>query len=290
MPAKRYYSEEDFERGVTLAQLKRVGRERRQAYVTDWFGRNFEDPAQNTPYNSREGGYLYVMGGPYDALEEIEQEFDSVIAFDELEGIAAELTADGTVDWAPGPEHPDIRRAHHPEEPEDEPAPSALDLDDLISQLESGAATRFGSEDEQHERAQLIERITALENEIERLRPTHGGIGHNQPPTDHVDSEAAPSSSLSDELANELNAAAASAKVELAKPEPEALTVAKSVSWLRRSLEFLSKSAVDGAAKEVGKNALLIVAVPLGTSLAAKILEVISAAIHWLGTVITPFF
>jgi hypothetical protein len=39
--------------------------------IVDWFHSNFEDPAQNTPYEGAEGGYQFIWGGPYDAREEI---------------------------------------------------------------------------------------------------------------------------------------------------------------------------------------------------------------------------
>jgi hypothetical protein len=32
--------------------------------IMNWFDENFEDPAESTPYDSREGGYLYINGGP----------------------------------------------------------------------------------------------------------------------------------------------------------------------------------------------------------------------------------
>ncbi len=72
---QRYYSDEDIERGVTRSELKRMGRERQKEYIRHWFHSNFEDPAQETPYNSREGGYLYIWGGPYNAHDELYGEF-----------------------------------------------------------------------------------------------------------------------------------------------------------------------------------------------------------------------
>ena len=33
-------------------------------YLVDWFHYFYEDPANETPYNGREGGYLYIKGGP----------------------------------------------------------------------------------------------------------------------------------------------------------------------------------------------------------------------------------
>lgn len=41
-----------------------------------WFFERYEDPANGVPYDGGEGGYQYVMGGPYDASEELQEEFD----------------------------------------------------------------------------------------------------------------------------------------------------------------------------------------------------------------------
>jgi hypothetical protein len=59
---RRYFSDDDFEVGVTPSSLKRLGKAKQRAYILHWFGRNFEDPAQETPYH--EGEYHYVWGGP----------------------------------------------------------------------------------------------------------------------------------------------------------------------------------------------------------------------------------
>src|ERR1019366_5514473 len=76
---RRYYSEDDCERGITPSQLKRAGRARQKEYMRYWFYRNFEDPANETPYNSEEGGYLFIWGGPYDAREELYAEFEKLV-------------------------------------------------------------------------------------------------------------------------------------------------------------------------------------------------------------------
>ena len=68
MPKRtRYFSEDDFEHGVTPSRLKRLGKAKQRKYMLYWFRERFEDPVEETPYNSREGGYLYIWGGPYDA-------------------------------------------------------------------------------------------------------------------------------------------------------------------------------------------------------------------------------
>jgi len=36
--------------------------------MADWFLANFENPAECTPYESAEGGYQWIWGGPYFVL------------------------------------------------------------------------------------------------------------------------------------------------------------------------------------------------------------------------------
>jgi hypothetical protein len=43
--------------------------------MVKWFWENFEDPVENTPWDSEEGGYQYIWGGPCDAREELEDAF-----------------------------------------------------------------------------------------------------------------------------------------------------------------------------------------------------------------------
>ena len=43
--------------------------------IVKWFNANFEDPAENTPYESAEGGYQFIWGGPCNARGEIEDQF-----------------------------------------------------------------------------------------------------------------------------------------------------------------------------------------------------------------------
>ena len=46
--------------------------------LVEWFLDNYEDPANHVPYETREGGYQYVFGGPYDPWEELADKFDFV--------------------------------------------------------------------------------------------------------------------------------------------------------------------------------------------------------------------
>jgi hypothetical protein len=48
--------------------------------MVDWFFENYKDPADGVPYDSAEGGYLYMSGGPYDAEDVLTEEFSDVDA------------------------------------------------------------------------------------------------------------------------------------------------------------------------------------------------------------------
>ena len=52
--------------------------------MVSWFFTNFEDPAEHTPYESAEGGYQFIWGGPCDAREELEDAFG--VALEKLLG------------------------------------------------------------------------------------------------------------------------------------------------------------------------------------------------------------
>lgn len=68
--------------------------------MVGWFHDHFEDPAERTPYESREGGYQWIWGGPYDAQEQLADQFPNE-AESLIEAAVEEIQSDGIVDWAP---------------------------------------------------------------------------------------------------------------------------------------------------------------------------------------------
>jgi hypothetical protein len=68
--------------------------------IKDWFFRNFEDPAQSTPYDGGEGGYQYIWGGPYEAGDVISDVFADVTS-DEIINIAIEAIEREGLEWVP---------------------------------------------------------------------------------------------------------------------------------------------------------------------------------------------
>jgi hypothetical protein len=139
--------------------LEGLDRAERIEAMVDWFRENYEDPAQHTPYESAEGGYQYIWGGPYEAREELSEYFSDADEED-IEAAMEIIEEDGTFDWAPA----DSRIA--PDDlDDDDDAPATQPLADRLEALH--------------------EQLNALEEQLQGLTPDGpAGIGHNHPPDD----------------------------------------------------------------------------------------------------------
>jgi hypothetical protein len=69
--------------------------------MAEWFLTNFENPAENTPWD--EGAYVYIWGGPYYAREELEEVFGELTTESAIEAAAEQIedAEDGSLEWAP---------------------------------------------------------------------------------------------------------------------------------------------------------------------------------------------
>jgi hypothetical protein len=84
---------------ISPQRLRSSDREIQLDAMRSWFYENYEDPVHNCPYISSEGGYQYIYGGPYDAREELEQEFSGIVDEDVIEELADELS-DECPNWS----------------------------------------------------------------------------------------------------------------------------------------------------------------------------------------------
>lgn len=66
-----------------------------------WFLSRYCDPAEETPYNGREGGYLFVQGGPYDPGEVIPHRFGHIVSEELLGDVIDEMHDEHGDQWAP---------------------------------------------------------------------------------------------------------------------------------------------------------------------------------------------
>jgi hypothetical protein len=73
------------------AYLSKLDADGQADAMREWFREHYEDPAERTPYESAEGGYIWIFGGPYYAHEELEAQFSGVVPDDVIATLAEEL-------------------------------------------------------------------------------------------------------------------------------------------------------------------------------------------------------
>ncbi len=79
----------------------------RHEAMRQWFLSRFWDPANDTPYNGREGGYLYIHGGPYEAEDELYGMFGGLFDDEIVRAVIDDVESDGIYEWAPMHTQPD---------------------------------------------------------------------------------------------------------------------------------------------------------------------------------------
>lgn len=81
--------------------LSSASEEDQMTAMRDWFGDRYCDPAHETPYNGREGGYLFINGGPYSPSEELNERFGECIPQELIDEVSAEFENELGDEWAP---------------------------------------------------------------------------------------------------------------------------------------------------------------------------------------------
>ena len=89
-------------RFLTLEKLKDADREIQIAVMRHRFLELYEDPAHRTSYSTKEGGYIYTQGGPYDAHDELGALFGEYVPEDVIEELVENLEQE-CIEWAPKP-------------------------------------------------------------------------------------------------------------------------------------------------------------------------------------------
>jgi hypothetical protein len=69
--------------------------------MRQWFYARYEDPANQTPYSSQEGGYIFVWGGPYDPNDVIQERFSHVVTYEVMDELIHDLWNEVGDAWAP---------------------------------------------------------------------------------------------------------------------------------------------------------------------------------------------
>jgi hypothetical protein len=204
-----------------------MSREERIQAMVEWFSENYTDPVNNSPYISAEGGYQYIWGGPYDAREELSDNFGRFVSEDEIEEAAKEVEAEGTTDWTAS----DNRLVE--EDYEDEPA-------------ETSSVESLPEDHERGEKALALRKeLDVLEQAIREWKKDRPLLGHNQPPE-------AISDGLTFAEVAEAEAAISSVRLELDKAEPSPASAQKAESLFRRIAAKLLTYVAGGGAVFIG--------------------------------------
>ena len=258
--SNRYYSENDLETGVTPSQLKRL-----------------------------DGEFTYIWGGPYSALEELEDQFGGTVSEERIQQVADEVQRAGIYDWAPGPDHPDHQRASEEYQANAEAngplneASLKSALAAVTGRIAAGAEAHLGDGWELGERQRILDRLSRLEAAL-GLSPYPAGIGHNNPPRDDDKSE---------KLRAHILAASATIRTELKKDRPLLQAIARGTSGLLAGARWIGKKVdvtVDAFAKSFGTTAGPLAATAVFTpAVHQMILEACNTAIQWLTNITAPF-
>lgn len=232
MPEKRPFLEDGSQYGVSRSEFRRMRKAQKSELMLQWFHENFEDPAVRTPYESAEGGYQWIWGGPHDAREELSSQFHGLVSEALIEEVAEEIERDGLTEWAP---------VHTVEDWEDiDSSDEPLSLDDFLDE----PSQRYGTPADLEARARVRVALNRLQQALDTPRTI--GIGHNRPPEEP------------DEI-KILRPAIAELRTEFAKPNPDIGFVKRWAEPLRTALIATAKwgarkidKGVDGAMTTAG--------------------------------------
>ncbi len=246
--------------GVTIAQFKRLNRHQKREVMETWFRDHFYDPVEDSPYNDAEGGaergYLYIHGGPCDAREELEQEFEDMAPNDLIEKLANDLSME-CEGWVPG--HGALDETDFAEE-----------VDVIASfpdDFDFTGSARFSDEHGSRLRQNVLDK---LEIALRTCQPEGASlIGHNNPPE--------PLQAIDSGLAKSLGdiAELVELKREISSKRPSAKKVKRSTRNLERKYadRFLAEAAESGG-KAFGQT--------VGKGLGGALNGVLAAIMAWL--------
>lgn len=95
--------EPEDEHSVKGIPLDAIDPETQKDTMRDWFYQHYSDPIHSSPYDSEEGDYVYVFGGPYDPKHELWKEFGGIVPEEIINELADELT-EISFNWTGNPD------------------------------------------------------------------------------------------------------------------------------------------------------------------------------------------
>lgn len=102
MSKRRHYYLPSTDGYITTVQLTKLGAELQIEVMRSWFEGAF-DPPDELPYDSGEGGFQWIWGGPYDPGSQLRSRFSDFIPEKVIEQLASELV-DISPEWSGKPD------------------------------------------------------------------------------------------------------------------------------------------------------------------------------------------
>lgn len=135
--------------------------------MIEWFRDRYEDPVHELPYNSREGGYQWINGGPFHAQDVLEGNFGSVVSYETIMNAVEELERESW-EWTPKRDQDEV---YFP-----------ADVVDELGETPPTVLTPIEQPDFHDAKKALYENLDNLAEQTKKLssRPT---MGHNNPPS-----------------------------------------------------------------------------------------------------------
>jgi len=260
MAQKRPFLEDGSQYGVSRTAFRRMRKAEKRELMIAWFHANYEDPAERTPYESAEGGYQWIWGGPYDAREELSTQFGDIASEALIEEVAKHVERHGLFEWAPIDRGDDLEEPEGPDTP-----PDIYDISD-----EPSAA--YGTPLDREMRGRVAATLDDLQQALDHAPPI--GIGHNRPP------EAIEPTEI-----EELRPAVQHLRAEFGKATPSIARVKQWTRPVRTALIACTKwigAKLDKAADSAASTAGPAILIWLASQLSPHLHSVFNALIEWL--------
>lgn len=252
----RPFLEDGSQYGVSRTAFRRFRKADKRELMLQWFYQNFEDPAERTPYESAEGGYIWIWGGPNDARDELFGKFGDLVPESFIDEVADEVEKDGLTLWAP---------TANPDDYDDYDPPSEPPSLDIYLDEPSEA---YGTARELEARAKAWEALDEFQKILDTPRTI--GIGHNRPPA-----------LLEPEEIKELRSAVVPLKKEFTKPTPAIPAVKRWTQSLRVALIAIANWSARKFDKAV--DALVVAGtLAVASHYSESLRKAFDAILHWL--------
>ncbi len=288
---------------ISPSEVRSLSLQQQRELIEHWFYYLFEalpDERVNWPDMQR---HSFDQRRDYKARDVILNEFIEIADQNVILDVISKIQGSGGAVWGPGPYHPDRIRQDggvntitgrldvsyflRPDGDFVDPPPrdTVADHDQIDARLEHGARTSFGTSYDRAVRRTVQAHAEALRALLAKAEPKslkHGGIGHNQPPSDIE---------LEEEHKEELVAAVDTISEELAHEQPNVRKVSRAArviqsigQWVAKKLDMTLDAFLKTFAGGLAGLALLKLDVII-----QETLKFYQFVIDWLNAVVLPF-